>query len=230
MNFLILGEKVVTECDLVIMATGYHHRLTLLNDILLEQSDDNKLKLYKDVFPLQFSHPSLAIIGSIVSNAAIFPVFEMQARWYALLMAGKCQLPSREEMLKSIKETEVIRNAIYKGRNIKRVNWIRYMNDIAKQIGVYPDFKKYLTSDFPLFLKLVFGTTLSYHYRLDGPHSWSGARNAIMEADNRIKYALNTDYVEKKSSTHSKENSFRIIISFIFLMFAFLIFISIIID
>jgi hypothetical protein len=62
------------------------------------------------------------------------------------------------------------------------MDWISYIDDIAKRIGVYPDFKKYLISDLLIFLKLVFGTASSYHYRLDGPHSRSGARNAIMEA------------------------------------------------
>jgi dimethylaniline monooxygenase (N-oxide forming) len=58
------------------------------------------------VFPPQLSHHSLAVIGALSPNAAIFPLFEMQTRWYALLMAGKCQLPSRGEMLKNIEETD----------------------------------------------------------------------------------------------------------------------------
>jgi len=127
-------------------------------------------------------------------------------------------------MFKNIKETQIMRNALYNAKDIIGVNWIPYMDDIAKQIGVYPDFKKYLFSDLPLFLKLWFGTTLPYHYRLDGPHSWSSARNAIMEANNRIKYALNPNYVEKKSSTYFSANSYKIIISFVLILFAFLIF------
>jgi dimethylaniline monooxygenase (N-oxide forming) len=209
------------------MATGYHYKIPLLDDSLLQQSDDNKLKLYKQVFLPQLSHPTLAIIGALQPNGAIFPLFEMQARWYALLMAGKCQLSSCEEMLKSIKEVEVKRKAQYYSsvRNTLGVNWISYMDDIAKEIGVYPDFKKYLISDLPLFLKLVFGTTLSYHYRLDGPHSWSGARNAIIEAENRVKYALNPNDVEKMSSTYFNANSYRIIISLVLLLIVFIFFI-----
>ncbi len=222
--FEILGEKEVTECDLVVMATGYHYNIPLLDDSILQQLDDNKLKLYKQVFPPQLSHHSLAVIGALSPNAAIFPLFEIQTRWYALLMAGKCQLPSREEMLKNIEETDEKRKKTYycSVRNALGVDWISYIDDIAKRIGVYPHFKKHLISDFPLFLKLVFGTALSYHYRLDGPHSWSGARNAIMEADNRIKYALNPNDVEKMSSTYFNANSIRILISLILLLFAFL--------
>jgi dimethylaniline monooxygenase (N-oxide forming) len=137
------------------------------------------------VFPPQLSHHSLAVIGALSPNAAIFPLFEMQTRWYALLMAGKCQLPSRGEMLKNIEETDEKHKETYYGsvRNALGVDWISYIDDIAKRIGVYPDFKKYLISDLPLFLKLVFGTALPCHYRLDGPHSWSGARNTIMESN-----------------------------------------------
>jgi dimethylaniline monooxygenase (N-oxide forming) len=208
------------------MATGYHYKIPLLDDSLLQHSDDNKLKLYKQVFLPQLSHPSLAVIGALQPNGAIFPLFEMQARWYALLMTRKCKLPSCEEMLKSIKEVEVKRKAQYYSsvRNAIGVNWISYMDDIAKQIGVYPDFKKYLFSDLPLFLKLVFGTTLSYHYRLDGPHSWSEARNAIMEAEKRVKNALNPNDIEKMSSIYFNANSYKILFSLILVLFAFLIF------
>jgi dimethylaniline monooxygenase (N-oxide forming) len=208
------------------MATGYHYKIPLLDESILQQTEDNKLNLYKQVFPPQLSHPSLAVIGALSPNNAIFPLMEMQARWYALLMAGKCQLPSSEEMLQWIKETENLRKAIYHDsvKNTLSVDWMSYIDDIAKQIGVYPDFKKYLFSDLPLFLKLVFGTTLSYHYRLDGPHSWSGARDAIMEADNRIRYALNPSNVDKKSSTYLNVNSYKILISLVLILFAFLIF------
>jgi dimethylaniline monooxygenase (N-oxide forming) len=208
------------------MATGYHFKIPLLDDSVLQQSDDNKLELYKQVFPPQLSHPSLAVIGALQPNGPISTLCEMQARWYVSLMAGKCQLPSSEEMLKSIRETEEERKALYSGsaKNTIGVDWISYMDDIAKQIGVYPDFKKYLKTDFQLFLKLIFGTNLSYHYRLDGPHSWSGARNAIMESDNRVKYALNPNDVEKLSSTYFNANSYRILFSLILVLFAFLIF------
>ncbi len=200
----------MTECDLVVLTTGYHYKIPLLDESILQQSADNKLKLYKQVFANKLSHHSLAVIGALSSNAAIFPMFEMQMQWYALLMSRKCQLPPQEEMLKPIRETDDKRKEIFYGsvRNTLGVDWISYMDDIAKEIGVYPDFKKYLTSDLPLFLKLVLGMTLSYHYRLDEPHSLSGARNAIMEADNRIKYALNPNDVEKMSSTYFNVNSY----------------------
>jgi dimethylaniline monooxygenase (N-oxide forming) len=207
------------------MATGYQYKFPLLDDSVLQQTDDNKIKLYKQVFSPQLSHPSLAVIGALSPNNAIFPLMEIQARWYALLMAGKCQLPSSEETLKCLKETEDLRKDIYHDslKNTLSVDWMSYIDDIAKEIGVYPDFKKYLFSDLQLFLKLVFGTTLSYHYRLDGPHSWSGARNAIMEADNRIKYGLNPNNVDK-SSTYFNANAYIIIISLVSILFAFLIF------
>jgi dimethylaniline monooxygenase (N-oxide forming) len=98
--FKILGDK--EECDLVVMATSYHYKIPLLDDSILQQSDDKKLKLYKQEFPNQLSHHSLAVIGALSLDAAILPMFEMQTRWYALLMSGKCQLPPQEEMLKHI--------------------------------------------------------------------------------------------------------------------------------
>jgi dimethylaniline monooxygenase (N-oxide forming) len=95
------------------MATGYQYKIPLLDDSVLQQTDDNKLKLYKQVFPPQLSHPSFAVIGALSANNTIFPLMEIQARWYALLMAGKCQLPSSEQMLQWIKETEDLQKDIY---------------------------------------------------------------------------------------------------------------------
>jgi hypothetical protein len=45
-----------------------------------------------------------------------------------------------------------------------------------------------------------------------------------MEADNRIRYALNPDNVDKKSSTYFNANSYKILISIVLILFAFLIF------
>ncbi len=91
-------------------------------------------------------------------------------------LGGKCWKILKKQMRNKETYYGSVRNAL-------GVDWISYIDDIAKRIGVYPDFKKYLISDLPLFLKLVFGTALPCHYRLDGPHSWSGARNTIMESN-----------------------------------------------
>ena len=164
------------------MATGYHFNFPLIDKSLFEDSDDKSLDFYKQVFPQQLPHWSLAVIGAVQPNGGIFPVFEMQARWYALLMTGKCQFPTHEQIVADIAETNKNREKYFydSPRNSLAIDWISYMDDIADIIGVKPDLQKYLLSDTMLYIKLVFGTCLSYQYRLKGEHSWSGARDAIM--------------------------------------------------
>lgn len=174
------------------MGTGYKVGFPMLSKHIINQSDDFKVPLYKQVFPPHLPHASLALIGVIQPNGALFPCFEMQSRWFAQIMAGRCHLPSQQEMMADIHLMDNSRKKVYyhSQRHALELDWISYMDDIAKRIGVMPNLILYAFTDPLLCHKLIFGTALSYHYRLVGPHSWSGARNAIMKADDNIKYGL----------------------------------------
>ena len=217
------GDKSEAECDLVVMATGYHFGFPLIDKSLLEFSEDKPLNLYKQVFPGHLSHPSLAMIGVVQPNGGIYALFEMQARWYVALMTGQCQLPSCEQMQADIDQVNYFREQRFNDspRNLICVNWIGYMDDIAHRIGVKPDIQSYLFSDFALFRKLFFGTALPYQYRLIGRHRWSGARDAIMQSEYRVRYALNPN--EANSSTILTQNFYRFLFSFIIFLFAYIV-------
>ena len=53
-------------------------------------------------------------------------------------------------------------------------------------MGCRPRLERVLLSDPRLCLRLFFGGNMSYVYRLHGPHSWPGARDAIMESEERV--------------------------------------------
>ena len=112
--------------DSIICATGYKITFPYLSQDILPVNR-NKVRLYKHQFLPNLKHPqTLAIIGlvqviflflhlSVVNDVfcstkkpigAIFPVAEIQARWFAQLMAGKSRLPSKEAMEMSIREQE----------------------------------------------------------------------------------------------------------------------------
>ncbi|CAG2118025.1 unnamed protein product, partial [Medioppia subpectinata] len=143
-----VGDTDITECDLVVMATGYDHSFPFVDKSLFDHSSDEALNLYKQIFPQQLSHSSLGFIGALQPNGGIFALFEMQSRLYALLMTGKCRFPSHDHIVADIALTKQRRDQ--------------------------------------LFMKLVFGPTLPYQYRLRGPHSWCGARDALMQSDYRL--------------------------------------------
>ncbi|GBM78080.1 Dimethylaniline monooxygenase [N-oxide-forming] 2 [Araneus ventricosus] len=43
-----------------------------------------------------------------------------------------------------------------------------------------------ILADTKLLLKILFGPSVSYQYRLEGPHSWEGAREAIITTMDRV--------------------------------------------
>ena len=71
-------------------------------------------------------------------------------------------------------------------RHAVQVEWIPYLDELAREVGCRVDFWQLFVSDFQLWRRLFFGPSLPYQYRLQGPHAWAKARNAIMTAKERI--------------------------------------------
>lgn len=185
------GEKDVTEIDSVVLATGYKIIFPFLSEDILP-IEDNKVRLYKNIFPPHLRHPTLAILGLIQPNGPGFPPGEMQCRWSAMVMSGKCNLPAKEEMLKDILKKEEIRRQRFvdSPRHTVQVDFIDYQDELAELIGVKPNFLKMAFTDPKLFWACMKGPSLPYQYRLSGPHSWEGARNAILTYKDRVKTPL----------------------------------------
>jgi len=117
------------------------------------------------------AHPhTLALIGLIQPIGALLPISELQSRWFAQLMAGKLKLPSKEVMLQDMREKDREMSERYyeSERHTIQVDWVPFMDELAKEVGVYPPIWKYLFTDFRLFINLLFGSSTSYQYRLTG--------------------------------------------------------------
>lgn len=77
------------ECDSVIMGTGYELGFSFLDSSIIEVVDD-KVELFKNVFNPRLNHPhTLGFIGLVQPLGAVFPVTEIQSRWFAALMKGQ---------------------------------------------------------------------------------------------------------------------------------------------
>lgn len=185
------GEKDVTECDSVVLGTGYQIKFPFLRDDILPVKE-NKVRLYKNIYPPHHPHPTLAILGLIQPNGPGFPPGEMQCRWSAMVMSGKCKLPSQEEMMKDILKKEETRQKRFvdSPRHTVQVDFIDYQDELAEIIGVKPNFLKMAFTDPKLFWVCMTGPSLPYQYRLSGPHSWEGARKAILTYKDRVKTPL----------------------------------------
>ncbi|GIY81385.1 flavin-containing monooxygenase 5 [Caerostris darwini] len=185
------NETQVTEVDAVIMATGYQWQFPFLEEGVLSV-EDGRIDLYKCVFPPHLKHTTLAFIGFVLPFGPGFPIGEMQCRWAALVLSGHCKLPSKEIRMEDSKKRHEENRKRYAPSNKLsiRVDYIQYMDEIATEIGCKPNFWKLLFTDMKLFKALVFGPSLPYQYRLDGPHKWDGARNAILTSGERVRYPL----------------------------------------
>ncbi|KAL7984725.1 hypothetical protein Chor_003295 [Crotalus horridus] len=71
---------MVENVDIVIFATGYSIAFPFLDKSVLEV-EDNRVSLYKHVFPPHLEKPTLAVIGLIQPLGPIMPTSELQARW-----------------------------------------------------------------------------------------------------------------------------------------------------
>ncbi|GIX93654.1 dimethylaniline monooxygenase 2 [Caerostris darwini] len=185
------GDHAATKAGAVIIATGYTWKFPFLEEGILNV-DNDIINLYKCMFPPHLPHSTLAIIGFFLPFGPGFPAAELQCRWATQVLAGKCSLPSEKEMMVDIQDRYQINSSRYtpSEKNSIRVDYIQFCDDLASQFGAKPSLLKLFFTDFSLFLTLVFGPNVSYRYRLQGPHSWGGARDAIMTVKQRILYPM----------------------------------------
>lgn len=188
------GETEVTPCDSVILATGYKIEFPFLSQKVMPTKSGNKIRLFKHQFIHSLKHPeTLAFISLIQPIGPILPIGELQSRWFAMLNAGKVQLPSKQEMEEDIRRKAEFQKRFYESeRHTIQVDWVDFMTELATQIGANPPLWKYALTDWTLFKKLAFGPVVPYQFRLTGPNAWAGARDAIMGVDDRILAALKT--------------------------------------
>ncbi len=187
------------DIDCVIMGTGYLAEIPV--DESVTDVSQNRIHLYRNMFPPQLEHPTLAMIGLTSQAGSSNSICEIQCRWVTLLIKGICKLPSREDMEIYIQKhkADLEEKGVFSAdRGSLLVDSIPYMDEIAKDIGCYPYFWQLLLSDPKLAMKCMFGSFHPYQYRLVGPGKWGGAREAIMTAMDRVKGAYRTDQVRPK--------------------------------
>ncbi|XP_063283421.1 dimethylaniline monooxygenase [N-oxide-forming] 2-like [Pelobates fuscus] len=191
------GTKV-DNLDVVIFATGYEVRFPFLDESVIE-ADFNEGFLYKNIFPVNLQKPTFFFIGFIQPVGPIAATVEIQNRWAMRLFKGLHRFPSNKERKDQLVENEKLRMKRFgtaKG-NCRRINYIEYMDDLASNINAKPNIMKLLLTDPVLGLKIFFGTTTPYQYRLTGPGKWAGAREAILTQWDRIEKPLKTRGMKK---------------------------------
>ncbi|KAG8196635.1 hypothetical protein JTE90_006545 [Oedothorax gibbosus] len=194
------SEDHVTNADSVIMGTGYDWKFPFLEDGIVVQEKDLQINLYKCIWPPHLKHATLAFVGFFLPFGPGFPVGELQTRYIAQVFAGNVQLPPVDAMMKEIQKrhSNNVKRYLPDDKISLKVDYIQFCDSLASEIGAKPNFLKLLFTDFPLFWKLVFGPSVSYQYRLQGPHKWDGAREAIMTVDERLHFPLHRGKKQKR--------------------------------
>lgn len=207
------GEDQITEADAVILATGYHIKFPFIDSQIIS-TEDNKICLYRYTFPTNLKHSTLAVIGLIQPIGSIFNISEMQCRLFMQVFSGKVKLPSVEEMEKDIirKNEANVKRYVASTRHTIQVEWIEFMDELADMIGAKPNFFKLAITDPKLFLACIFGPCLSYQYRIHGPNSWEGARDAILTCEERVYAPLNPNFKRTSQSSGKILNNKNILL------------------
>jgi len=94
--------STIDDLDVIIFCTGYKITFPFLSNEVI-QVLNNHVTLYKFMFPPDHTYPTMAFIGLTQSSGAMFSLMEIQARWAARVISGKCKLPSMDVMTRDIK-------------------------------------------------------------------------------------------------------------------------------
>ncbi|GIY00782.1 flavin-containing monooxygenase 5 [Caerostris darwini] len=203
------GENTVTKVDAVVLATGYKIQFPFLDSSVVS-TKDNRIHLYKYAIPPNLKYHNLAFIGLVQPLGPIFPVAEMHCRWFAQILSGKLKLPSIKQMLKDIecKNKGNEKRYVASTRHTIQVDWIPFMDELSSMFGAKPSLLKLAITDPRLFWACLNGPCLPYQYRLQGPHTWPGARDAILTCEERVYAPLNSSGIkpcQQKESFFSRK-------------------------
>ncbi|KAM4873051.1 flavin-containing monooxygenase 5-like [Thomomys bottae] len=202
------------DIDVVIFATGYSFAFPFLKDDSVKVVN-NKVSLYKKVFPPHLEKPTCAIIGLIQPLGAIMPIAELQARWAAQVFKGLKKLPPQNEMVAEIVKTqeEMANRYVESQRHTIQGDYIHTMEEIAECVGVRPNLWSLVFTDPKLAFKVLFGPCTPAQYRLQGPGKWARARETILTTEERVRKPLMTRAVERSNSSASVITKSRFILA-----------------
>jgi hypothetical protein len=138
--------------DYIVLCTGYNLHFPFLDPNLLKV-DFRVMPLFKQVFHIQ--DPTICFLGLPIRVEPLL-TSEHQARWVDAVWSSEVNLPSRQEMNK---DNTMREGAMNKAGTLLRfwhtVDYLPYLDEIAKLGGFYADSFKWENSD--RFFELVFG-------------------------------------------------------------------------
>ncbi|CAD5205595.1 unnamed protein product [Bursaphelenchus okinawaensis] len=187
-NGVIFEDGSFTEVDEVVCCTGFTFDFPFLDSGKLVPVVDNKVELYKKMFPLNSADKNtIAIVGLFQPIGSIVAPAEMNCRVFYEQALGNVKLPPKKDMIKDIKNAneKMFKRYTNVPRHTIQVDYVEYMDELANLIGCKPPLTKLFFTDYTLWKALFFGPDVPYAYRLVGPHAWPKAREVILDVEER---------------------------------------------
>ena len=129
-------ERLVEDLDAFMFCTGYHYAFPFLEEGIVLVDDNWVRPLYRDMVPPD--DPTIVFIG-IPYSVIPFPLFELQAKWFAQTLSGKIEMKSADKMAFELKMEQ--ERYIAKGRKARNYHKLgsgqfAYMDLLAKECAV----------------------------------------------------------------------------------------------
>ena len=148
---LVLQNGETVKADTVVLATGWKPDYSFLDAALMERLgfSDEGFYFYRQM--IQPEVPGLVFIGWAATFENVL-TFSLQARWLADLIAGRHNLPDREDMLADIAAQKAWRQSWMPFGNtrgaIMNVHMLHYHDQLVRDIGSNPLRKRGIFSPF----------------------------------------------------------------------------------
>ncbi len=163
------------EIDAVVYCTGYRPGASLLppagSGQLPRMGSTEAPRSARDLYKLTMppDHPNVAVIGFARGQiGAITLSTELQARWWALVVSGKRELPSPARMRADVAALR------HHGRRFHQPTRTTpcFAYSVARQdIGCAPDLFELFRRDRRLWFAVLMGPVCGAHFRLRGPQA-----------------------------------------------------------
>lgn len=132
---LSTGEQI--EADLVIFATGYHHRVPFLDENLRKLvRQDGRFHLYRRILPPEEQRLGfVGYTGTFINSLVI----EIAAHWLSECFLGELELPSKDEMEREIAHVQQWSEEHFpsaKGGLLLGPFTAHYVDDLMRDMGL----------------------------------------------------------------------------------------------
>jgi hypothetical protein len=188
------GEEV--KVDVIIYATGFKQAIEFLDPEIVDMRYDRQDaevadKLYHYIFPMVDRCGSIGFVA--MCQSITFMCSEIHARLLTRVIGGHVKLPTPAAQAQEMEEFNTSLKAQFNAsprHAVQGATRMSYYDNLAKMIGCYPSFWKFLTERPTAFWHAYFTPWTALTYRLVGPGAQKDAEKHIEEQFYSTKQSL----------------------------------------